>query len=70
MLRIRLLSLRACLILLTLAAARFAATQPAPRIEYPQKRLIDITGYLKSAHDLSGDSITDFFFMVGNPWLW
>lgn len=57
-------------------ASDFAAARPVPRIEYPQKRLNDITAYLNTASDLSryhlvfiGDSITDFFTMGANPWL-
>ena len=59
-----------------IGAADFEAARPTPRIEYPQKRLNDITAYLNAASDLSsyrlvfiGDSITDFFSMGANPWL-
>jgi hypothetical protein len=57
-------------------AADFDAARPAPRLEYPQQRLIDITADLMSATDLPGfrllsvgDSITDFPSMGTNPWL-
>ena len=60
----------------TATASEFASERPAPRVEYPQRRLMDITAYLKDAADLSGyrlvfvgDSITDFFSMGANPWL-
>jgi lysophospholipase L1-like esterase len=75
----RLVTLVACAALswpIDAAAADFVAARPAPRVEYPQQRLIDITAYLKNATDLSGvrllfvgDSITDFFSMGANPWL-
>jgi lysophospholipase L1-like esterase len=58
------------------SATDFLAARPAPRVEYPQQRLIDITAYLATATDLSGvrllfigDSVTDFFSMGANPWL-
>ncbi len=57
-------------------ATDFVAARPTPRVEYPQRRLNDITAYLENASDLStyplvfiGDSITDFFSMGKNPWL-
>ena len=61
---------------MTATAAEFVSTQPTPRVEYPQRRLMDITAYLRDATDLSeirllfvGDSITDFFGMGANPWI-
>ncbi|OYQ31906.1 hypothetical protein CHU93_04100 [Sandarakinorhabdus cyanobacteriorum] len=58
------------------AQARFQSEQPAPRVDYWQKRAADIGQQLASTPDLRpvrlvfvGDSITDFWHLDANPWL-
>jgi lysophospholipase L1-like esterase len=57
------------------ASDGFASTRPTPRIEYWQKRLIEIDAHLEAPESLApvkllflGDSITDFWTMGDNPW--
>ena len=57
-------------------ATPFQATRPAVRVEYWQKRLLEITDQLNDSRSLAsvrlvflGDSITDFWSLAGNPWV-
>jgi lysophospholipase L1-like esterase len=58
------------------SATPFQATRPAVRVEYWQKRLVEITDQLIDSRSLAsvrlvflGDSITDFWGLAGNPWV-